>query len=820
MKRKFNFKLFALCSVALAFAACSDDNYTGSTSGDDLTGSSQFNTATFTVQNSLQTRAINTDTWSLTEEEENSHSSHTEINDQTFNVPKDAIDLTTVTLKSNETTEGVFVIPEGQISSINFNNGSISGSLYIKGTLNGGIQDNNIRGNLKIYVCEGASWTTSSVGEGLDVYNAGTLTLTNLTNTKFKNIYNCGQLNVENTTINSGVKIFSNSEGVVYFNNVSQVMCELDIHGTLYTHGNLEIQSANAYVCDLQINNNKLYVNGTGLKATKIVAKEIELNGKEVYLLPNAYVKTEKLSIPNGNGFVGYNNSVAVIEADEFYFRNHNNFEVSFSANIYFKVNSIIDIQERIKRDNGQVDDVTNKYTAESYVVSQNGKAVAGRINNAEITVNPICGAEVEPAPPTPDMTIVPTLIRIGHIEAISDHDHNSDKDANKRKLSATSIDYNNGVFYTSYHMRGSNYANDIYDKDSIEGCIETWTIVDDEEDGVKTKKIQLGQYMWTNAFDFNHLIFDGQNIVTVGHKGGIKDGTEDEHVNLGAIIGKLPNSFVNFDPVEGDRMDFTYSEEFKYKYLTTDEELRGEGKNGTDIRLDYKNAGDGNCVIKVGNEYFVTTYAGYGKLDSNFARIKDNDGNVAFVRTDYSAKHIVKKGDDEVAVLYLNDEPEGDLTYKTESSATIAIINNNSYPFDAVEQHTLKANVTPVDGKNVLAWDGNKFYACLGEGGLQIGDEVFTFGEYDASEENHTAPVNGVAVDDEYIYVAAGSSLHVLDKANPDSENPVASYSHAYNSANYIKVVNIDDVKYIAVAFGQAGIEVFKLVIPETPAE
>ena len=63
MKRKFNFKLFALCSVALAFAACSDDNYTGRTSGDDLTDVSTLKTASYLVGGGDQTRVANTGYW-------------------------------------------------------------------------------------------------------------------------------------------------------------------------------------------------------------------------------------------------------------------------------------------------------------------------------------------------------------------------------------------------------------------------------------------------------------------------------------------------------------------------------------------------------------------------------------------------------------------------------------------------------------------------------------------------------------------------------------------------------------------------------------
>ncbi|MCH5178023.1 MAG: hypothetical protein J1F25_08360, partial [Prevotellaceae bacterium] len=396
----------------------------------------------------------------------------------------------------------------------------------------------------------------------------------------------------------------------------------------------------------------------------------------------------------------------------------------------------------------------------------------------------------------TPDEEEEPTepeLELVGSIESPT-HDHDADKnDPNRRHLSATCIDVdNNGVFYVTYHMRGGygsgeHYAGDTFDKDGVEGCIETWTIAKDET--TNNSNIQLGSYMWTNDFDFNHLILDGNNIVTVGHRD-----------NKGAIIGRLPKFYEDYDAKENNASG--YSEEFKFKYLTTAEPLMGEGKDG-EIKIDYKNAGDGNCVIKVNNEYWVATYEGYGRLNADFSRIKDEAGNVAFQPTPGSAKYLIEK-DGDIAVLFLNERPTSTAT--AQSSATLATISKSTFPFNGTTS-VLKSYVQPVDGKNVIAWNGVDLMACLGKGGLNINNNIYTFGEDKA--ENETEPVNGIAYDSDYIYVAAGSHLRVLDSA---TKKEVTHTTLPGMSANYIKLATINGEKYIAVAFGQAGIKVFQL--------
>ena len=151
--------------------------------------------------------------------------------------------------------------------------------------------------------------------------------------------------------------------------------------------------------------------------------------------------------------------------------------------------------------------------------------------------------------------------------------------------------------------------------------------------------------------------------------------------------------------------------------------------------------------------------------------------------------------------MLYLNERLESTTT--AQSTATLASIGKSSFPFGGSSQ-ALNSFVSPVDGKNVLAWDGNSFYACLGKGGLNVDNNIYTFGE------NNQEPVNGIAFDEKYIYLAAGSHLRVLEKNNP--ENEICHYTLPNKSANFVKLATINGKKYIAVAFGQEGIQIFLL--------
>lgn len=791
-------KLLLLGGLAVAMASCSDDTLTNGNNSGNGGSESPLSTASYLSGQWGQTRAGNIDTWSSQE-----HANHDWMS-FSFELPSNPIDITDSNFDANGS---VFYVPASYSGTLDLNWKNIpsNASIYVLGDVKD-ILNANFGDNIKVYNSGKLNFGPQS--GSIDIYNNNELTLYSYAN--IKNVYNYAELTMERSRspwwddpnskadLHTSMTVHGNGGSIEMPDGVSNFKAAFDVHNsTVYINGDVEFQNdgTNKYMCGLVVTGTLRMVAGANLTTSYVKANELTIQSTQMRLLPDGYVETGRFSMTgNGVSVVGYDNSKALINSSSWNLENLNSFSDSFSSNIYFKATGNITVNELIQRDNGNGgfsnSNETNTYaTVEDYLQSQNGSLVADRFNQ-EISGTPECGDPYgEPGEGDEPEESGLVLIPIGIIDAPG-HDHNEDKTPDNRLLSATCIDYDGTTFYVSYHMRGGNYAGDTYDNDDVEGCIETWTLQDNE---MNQTEIVLGKYMWSYDFDFNHIIIDGNNIVTVGHKG-----------NKGAIIGRLPNTFANFNP-SYEPGEPTTSSDFWYKYLTTEEKLYGdyenESGNVTNQFIDYKNAGDGNCVIKVGNEYYVAAYGGYGKLDSNFNRIMDENDAVAFVSTDGSAKHIIEKGGNEVAVLYLNERPTTLAT--AQSSASIATIDKNTFPFQP-SVTTVNGMISPIDGKNVLAWDGSNMYACLGRGGLSINNtDPIKFGE------DNNEPVNGVAVDDEYIYVATGSHVRVLDI---NSKQELANYPIPYMSANYIKVVRHNGQKYVVVAFGQAGVRVFRL--------
>lgn len=427
------------------------------------------------------------------------------------------------------------------------------------------------------------------------------------------------------------------------------------------------------------------------------------------------------------------------------------------------------------------------------------------------------------------------------------------------RYLSATSIFRNptDGKYYATYHFQGNNY-NTVLDT-SIGGAIQVFSL---DENGVVN--VENG-YTATNReqedYDFNHIYFDNtaNRIVVVGHKWSVPNSyTGDEPYtgeNTRAIIGA-------FDPATG-LMD--------YKTITTSIEVRDD--NG--MLIDHKDAGDGNCVTRSFSYpyYFVATKEGIAVLEANqeklFEPVLTGNNTRYFIPTSGSCKYVLNKPDlgTRLAFLYLTSRPQN--TASASTKANIAefdvstYIENNYfeglidpdtkglYPVpnelnpDSYNYQTPLPEVTPIDGKNTISTiDDETYYVALSKGGLfyQQYDNLFggesslisgvlTFGD------NNMAPVNCVYAEAGiregyhrgYVYVANGASLTILDRA---SLQEVARYTLSAKdeineneaSANFIHVEIAAEgypfkERTITVAYGQAGVRIFKFMPRVSPA-
>ena len=428
----------------------------------------------------------------------------------------------------------------------------------------------------------------------------------------------------------------------------------------------------------------------------------------------------------------------------------------------------------------------------------------------------------------------------------------------NGRYLSATCVYYDQttGTYYATYHMQGNNYNTQ--QEVETKGFIESFKIVDGEP------VLENVYYSEGPDFDFNHLYFDDMtnnrwsnsngptSIIAVGHKSepSSKEGGEP---NTAAIIAKLD-------------LDLG---QIQYSTVLTGDKLRDAAGRS----LGDEDAGDVNCVIRKWDHFLLATRKGLAVLnatpDNLFVPAKADDKDVYFIKTPGSAKHICHSpgATSNLAFLYLTQDTPKDFDATTAIPANIVDFSFNSLDgsvnsrgvaagnfrignvvdFDwSTLPQTEKCLVFPVDGKNVLTQEEERNYttcACLGKGGLYVKsknydfpyEEVLTFSDV----EEGSRPVNGVffepgesyngrSATNGFIYVANGRCLTILDAGTLET---VADYTIGLKdkagnaidaSANYVQVVQTGTStnegspdRIITVAYGQAGVKVFKFVPP-----
>lgn len=363
----------------------------------------------------------------------------------------------------------------------------------------------------------------------------------------------------------------------------------------------------------------------------------------------------------------------------------------------------------------------------------------------------------------------------IGSIEAPT-HDH---------PISATCIftDGNNG--YASWHTRGTDFH----------GCVEHWSVANGE--------ISLKAYLETQTIDFNHVIYADGRILVAG-----------DDSKKGGIMGWINCEGGTF-PTNNEA---TLNMRALYSY-----ELDGNKYN----------SGSGNVILKNGNYYqtasirgfesFVcdslyksTWFPAYGQL----ATYTFKPGATTDEWSRHTGKHIATDGQ-KVVMLTLVDRNDEN------AKAALSVYAANDYKFETlIASYIIESDViAPVDGKNVVAIDGDDIFVCLGQGGvkhLKIAGttmtEVKSFKLSGMSEEDlnatykltvkqsKEAAANGLAVDAQHVYIAyGGAGMIVLNRSD------FSHYDHvrhsAGKSANY---VNLGKDGYIYVAYGLSKIQVY----------
>lgn len=679
---------------------------------------------------------------------------------------------------SNHTEKGQLV---GQGIGI-FANSEVVPKYYIAGdlTISGTGNDNP----MEIHILNGGKLTDNSIIQSkttIYLYGGGDILQAN--QNAQKNIH------IEGTLIATG--------------NLSHDDVDMEILGDCYTTGkihgkNVTLVGGEVYAGCAVTAKEQIYLTGetSHISAGYVSAPKIELAGGqgtsgnklEILLRAGGYLHaTESLNLKNYDNIHLYaiDGQAAMVHTDVL---DVNGTElIGTFSNVAVKYNKQIGTQEA-----GE-DGIVHLVFSES--VKENGEITYEFEESddecAPITIidpndpdepkNPGTTTPVNPGPDpntppvTPDPN-TPVLENIGSIEPVPGHEH---------PISATCIFANGKDAYLSWHTQGPKFH----------GCIEYITV----DNGTVT----LNSYLETSpandeygAIDFNHVIFDNNKIFVAG-----------DHPKKGGILGWIHCNNGAFA---------TGNVELNLKEL-----YNGQG-------------GSGNCIIRNGDYYQVASVKGFETYNVNDFNIgaKSNKAVARLAAYDFdpagesasgrqTGKHIATDGQN-VVMLTLINRDNGTNTAK--ASIKVYAASDITYK-NAIASYIIDDEVlSPVDGKDVIAIQGNDIWVCLGKGGVQhltlAGSTISRSSKFvlaKASEndlktwgvsakEAAASCANGLAVKDNYVYVAhGGAGLVVLNK--DDLKFVTRSRHNGGNSANY---VNVHPDGYIYVAYGKSKVQVF----------
>lgn len=324
---------------------------------------------------------------------------------------------------------------------------------------------------------------------------------------------------------------------------------------------------------------------------------------------------------------------------------------------------------------------------------------------------------------------------------------------------SATAIvPTDNNKVYVSYHTNGTEFGGSI---DVAEMNGEQLTL-----------KQRVQQAEAGATYDFNHLNVINSKLYLAGSAKG-KDGNQ------------LGGAAISYAAIGSDGL------------LNVTEGLTSQS-------LDNTVKGDANCIVPFGDKIAVASTLGYSVYDPTLVQ-------GTLTKTTGKAKFVAVNGSSLVGLNYTSEITAGD-----------AEVQGEVQVFDNSMKQTSSINVgaiAPNNGKNMIAIDSNgRIYVCKSAKGLMCyenGSQAWASewttptsnSDKNVSVDKRQGYINGVAVDDNYVYVAAGAyGLVVLTKDGKEVTHK--RIGTAGNSANYVAVKN----GLIYVAYGKGRIQVFKL--------
>lgn len=341
-------------------------------------------------------------------------------------------------------------------------------------------------------------------------------------------------------------------------------------------------------------------------------------------------------------------------------------------------------------------------------------------------------------------------------------------------KYSTTGIAFNGNTVYLCWHSNPEtnmdyaqgDFSPSVSGKDDFGGIIDVINI-----NTYDITSSLFEQSMENSEFKYNHIMFSDNKLYSAATNS--KAGAALSEIALTAD-GKFPAA-----------------EQF--------EEVR--------VNLTGYSA---NCVDRIGNE--LVTISGYSQGGINkFAMDDFSNQEKKFINDateDFQGKYI-----------YYNKSNGKVVTLNNTSKGIVTIYNSSMQPENSFEV----GEIYPVDGKNVCICDNEYIYVCKGQNGFVVYD-------YSGNRVGGTKKgTNGVDVDDNFIYLAAGDGLVILDKHSTYTDENGIPYNHTIKKFHYTGkgATNVTDevnIKHSAnfvkkgpdgriyVAYGMYGLQIYDL--------
>ena len=341
-------------------------------------------------------------------------------------------------------------------------------------------------------------------------------------------------------------------------------------------------------------------------------------------------------------------------------------------------------------------------------------------------------------------------------------------------KYSATGIAFNGNTVYLCWHSNPEtnmdyaqgDFSPSVSGKDDFGGIIDVINI-----NTYDITSSLFEQSMENSEFKYNHIMFSDNKLYSAA-----------TNSKVGAALSEIALT------ADGK---FPAAEQF--------EEVR--------VNLTGYSA---NCVDRIGNE--LVTISGYSQGGINkFAMDDFSNQEKKFINDateDFQGKYI-----------YYNKSNGKVVTLNNTSKGIVTIYNSSMQPENSFEV----GEIYPVDGKNVCICDNEYIYVCKGQNGFVVYD-------YSGNRVGGTKKgTNGVDVDDNFIYLAAGDGLVILDKHSTYTDVNGIPYNQTIKKFHYTGkgATNVTDevnIKHSAnfvkkgpdgriyVAYGMYGLQIYDL--------